>query len=480
MALARKIAYNIIASSASKIFSTFLALIAIGFVTRYLGKDGFGNYATVLAFLSFFSAISDLGLNPISTREISRSGADENKIIGNIFCLRIISSFIIIALSPIIINFFNYPKEVERGILIIAVSFLFSSSYQVLNGIFQKNLAMDKVALGEFFGKVIQVTAVIIAVKFNLGFDWIIGSLLIAMIVNFLIIFLWSRKYLKFSMQFDFLYWKKFLKQSLPIGISAIITFIYFKMDTILLSVMKTNADVGIYNAAYKVLENITFFPAMIAGLVLPIMSHSIFTDRKKFEEISNKTFKFFIILTVPLIVGTLFLSEKIIAIIGGAEFSASAPILRILVFALAFIFFGHFFNTILIVGNAQKKLMYVLAIVAVFNVILNLFLIPRFSYFAAASVSVFTEMLVVAFTMYLTIKIVKYFPKMEKLFGIFVSGIFMAVFLFFFGNSNFLISSIGSVAVYLIALWLFKTVTAQEILSIINKKGIQNYEGLS
>jgi len=270
------------------------------------------------------------------------------------------------------------------------------------------------------------------------------------------------------------------LKQSLPIGISAIITFIYFKMDTILLSVMKTNADVGIYNAAYKVLENITFFPAMIAGLVLPIMSHSIFTDRKKFEEISNKTFKFFIILTVPLIVGTLFLSEKIIAIIGGAEFSASAPILRILVFALAFIFFGHFFNTILIVGNAQKKLMYVLAIAAAFNVILNLFLIPRFSYFAAASVSVFTEMLVVAFTMYLTIKIVKYFPKMEKLFGIFVSGIFMAVFLFFFGNSNFLISSIGSVAVYLIALWLFKTVTAQEILSIINKKGIQNYEGLS
>jgi O-antigen/teichoic acid export membrane protein len=77
MAVARKIAYNVAAGTVSKILQTILALVSIGFITRYLGTSGFGNYATVLAFLSFFASIADLGLYSISTREISREGADE-------------------------------------------------------------------------------------------------------------------------------------------------------------------------------------------------------------------------------------------------------------------------------------------------------------------------------------------------------------------------------------------------------------------
>ena len=70
MVIARKIAYNVLVSSVSKILSTALALAAIGFIARR-GTGEFGDYATVLAFLSFFSAVSDLGLYQFSTREIS-------------------------------------------------------------------------------------------------------------------------------------------------------------------------------------------------------------------------------------------------------------------------------------------------------------------------------------------------------------------------------------------------------------------------
>lgn len=479
MVIARKIAYNVLASSLSKILATVLALISIGFITRYLGKEGFGNYATVLAFLSFFAAISDLGLYHIATREISRTGADEKKIIGNIFSIRLLSAAAILALAPLFAWVFPYPPEVKRGIVIMAASFIFSSGYQVLNGIFQKNLAMDRVVFGELIGKFIQTTFIILAVKMNLGFDWIMASLLGYMIISFSIIFKWSRKYLKFTPQFDLVYWKKFLKESLPMGVVAIITFCYFKMDTILLSVIKGGSDVGIYNAAYKVIENITFFPAMVIGLVLPIMSKNIFTDRKEFENVSNKTFKFFVLLVVPLIVGTLFLSDGIINLIGGAGFAESGRVLQILVFALAFIFFGHFFNAILIVGNLQKKLMYVLGCAAVINIILNLWLIPKFSYSAAAAVSVLTELLVVIFAFCLTFRNIKYFPKLEKLPNIFFAGLLMALFLFLFSEINFFLRALGSVVLYVILLWFLKAIKTSEITSIISKKGVEEYEEL-
>jgi O-antigen/teichoic acid export membrane protein len=479
MVIARKIAYNVVISSVSKVLSTILALVAIGFITRYLGKEGFGNYATVLAFLSFFAAISDLGLYYIVTREISRAGADEEKILGNIFSIRLLSSLVIFLFSPIIILFFSYPKEVNEGIIIVAASLLFSSSYQILNGVFQKNLAMDRVAIGELIGKIIQVTVIILAVKAKLSFAWIITALLFNMIVSFGVIFFLAKKYVRIHLRFDFDYWKIFLKESIPMGIATIITFAYFKMDTILLSVMKSSSDVGIYNAAYKILENITFFPAMIVGLVMPIMAHTIFTNRERFEYISNKTFKVLVVLVVPLVVGTLFLADDIIHLIGGAGFVESGQVLRILIFALAFIFFGQFFNTLLIVGNLQKKLMWTLSIAAIINIVLNLIFIPKFSYTAAAYISVITESVVVLLTAYMTIKKLKYIPSLGKIPQIVLAGTMMAVSFFFFEGYNFFISTVASSIVYFVSLWLFKAIETSELTSLISKKGVQEYDEL-
>ncbi|OGI15602.1 MAG: hypothetical protein A2Z52_01235 [Candidatus Moranbacteria bacterium RBG_19FT_COMBO_42_6] len=476
MLVARKIAYNVLVSSISKVLSTILALVSIAFITRYLGKEGFGNYATVLAFLSFFAAVADLGLYSISTREISKEGSDEKKIMGNIFALRMVSSLAILILAPIIVSFFPYPPEVKAGIIVVAFSFIFSSGYQVLNGVFQKNLAMDKVAIAELTGKIFQVAFIVLAIRMDWGFQWIIASLLFNMAISFLIVYLWSKKYLRFSIQFDLNYWKKFLKESTPIGIAAVITFAYFKMDTILLSLMKTGADVGIYNAANKVLENITFFPAMIIGLIFPLMAKYIFTDKKRFLEISNKTFKVFIILIVPLIIGISFLANGIIMLIGGGEFVEAAAVLRILAFSLALIFFGNFFNSVLIAGNLQKKLMMILGFAAVVNIISNLVFIPRYSYFAAAYISVLTEFLVVVLGFYLSVKKIGYFPKTEKLPGILVAGAAMAAFLFLFRGKNFIFLLLTSSLVYFLLLWVFKAIGTEEIRSLISKKGVQEY----
>lgn len=479
MAVARKIAYNVAFSSIAKILSTVLALVSIGFITRYLGKEGFGSYATVLAFLSFFSAFFDLGLYSISTREISRPGADEEKIMSNIFSLRIISSLFVLILAPAVVFFFPYPEEVERGILIMAASFIFSSAYQVLNGVFQKNLAMDKVAISELIGKVIQVVVVIAAVKLNLGMDWIFASLLFYMIASFCMVYLWSKKYIQLKISFDISYWKSFLKESYPMGISAIITFAYFKMDTILLSLIKSNSEVGIYNAAYKVIENITFFPAMIIGLILPIMSQNIFQNKERFKDVSNKTFKVFAVLALPLVIAVIFLSGGIINLIGGAGFAESAGVLQILVFALALIFFGHFFNAIMIAANLQKKLMYILGLAAFLNIASNLFVISKYSYLGAAYTSVFTELFVVAVTAYFVAKKINYLPKMEKIFGFLFSGFLMAGFLFFFQDLNFFFLAFGSAGLYVLSLWFFNVITTEEIKSLISKKGVSEYESI-
>lgn len=468
MVIARKIAYNVIINAVAKVLSTVVALVGIGFITRYLREDGFGNYATVIAFFSFFGSLADLGLYNVATREISRVGADEDEIMGNVFSLRIASSIIVFLMSPLVVIFLPYTHEVKMGIIIAAAAFVFSSTYMVLNGIFQKNLAMYKVAGAELIGKLIQLLIIILAFKYNLGFNAVISSLLVYMIFNFFVVFALSRRYLRFKMRVNLSYWKKFLKESFPMGVSVMVTFLYFKADTIMLSVMKSSADVGIYNAAYKIIENITFFPAMIIGLIFPLMSRFIFSDKKNFERISNETVKVFSILVVPLVVGTIFLAGDVIRIIGGTGFAESANILRILIFALALIFYGHFFNSILLAGNLQKKLMIILSFCAGFNIIANLILIPYYSYKGAAITSVITELLVVILTAYLVVKNINYKPKIENWARILFSGLIMALFLFIFKDMNFLFLALGSSIIYFILLWITKVISAKEIINIV------------
>jgi O-antigen/teichoic acid export membrane protein len=310
-------------------------------------------------------------------------------------------------------------------------------------------------------------------IREDLGFIGILSAFLVSAFVNFFLVFWASRKYLSFRISFNWTEWKSLLKESLPMGISVFVTFLYFKMDTIFLSILKGSADVGIYSVAYKVIENLTFFPAMAIGLIFPLLSRFIFTNHKEFESIANKTFKIFLILVVPLVIGSFFLAEEITRIIGGEGFSGSGSVLRILAFALGFIFFGNFFNNILIAGGLQKKMMWILSGCAIFNISFNLILIPLFSYRGAAFTSVATELMVTLLTFWVVKKNLNYTPKVVEWTRIAFSGIVMAAALFLLRGTNlFLAASIGT-TLYFLFLWTMNTITNDELRSIFSSRPV-------
>lgn len=472
MALARKIAYNVVFNSILKVFTTVaLALFSIRLITGYLGKEGFGDYTTILAFFALFAAIADLGIGYMTAREISREGADEERILGRVASLRLLSATALFLITPLFLFFFSYPLQVKIGIWIASGAVIFSSFSLFLNGIFQKNIAMDRVALVEFFGKLFQVAFIFLVVAFDLGFLAIVSGLLVSLSFNAGMAFYLSRKYAKFSFSIDTAYWKDFLRDSFPLGVTALITFFYFKMDAILLSIIQGSAAVGVYGVAYKVMENLTFFPAMLAGLILPLLSRHIFSDREKFKEIADTTFRVFFIIVMPIVVGGIFFSSDIIRIVSGTGFEESVLVLELLMLSLAFIFFGHYFNMILIVGNLQKKLMVALGVVAVFNILLNLVLIREYSFLGAAVTSVLTEFLVVLFTGTIVARFLGYRPAFGKIWRAVLSAGIMAAFLFFAEPLPFLVAGFLSVVVYLVSLWFFRAVTSEEIAELFTKK---------
>jgi O-antigen/teichoic acid export membrane protein len=471
VSISRKVAYNVVASSISKILSTLAALIGIGLITRYLGQDGFGIYATALTFLSFFGALGDWGVYQTATREISRPKSKEGEIMSNAIGIRLTISLLIVLITPIVVLILPYPTELKIAIFIIALSYIFSSFYQILNGLFQKRLMMDRVTFAELIGKIIQVILIYVGIKLDLGFYFIVGTLLVNMIINFSIVAFLARKFIRLRPKVDKIYWKNFLKQSLPVGLSVAVTFLYFKAGIILLSLLRPASDVGIYSAAHKVIENITFFPSMIVGLTMPMFAYNIFHKREKFEFLANKNLKVFFILTIPLVIGGWFLAEDIISIIIGPDFGPSAKVLKIIIFALAFIFFGNLFSNILVVAKLQKYLLAILSICAIFNLTLNLIFIPRFSYLATAYISTITELMVAVLTCLVIVFKLKYLPHFSKATSIILSGFLMAIYLWHFDGRNFFFLFFSSSLIYLAGLIILKAISKKELLSLIKKE---------
>ena len=471
MNLTQKIALNASVSSAARVVELAISLVIIGLITRFLGESGFGDYATILAFVYIFTVFADLGLYSIVVREISREGADEEKIINNALTLRMAAGLIILGSAYFVSLFFPYSSQVQIGIAITAAGFWFLSNCQVLMGLFQKYLRLDKVALAELAGRIIQLAAVWIVIYYpaeifgDTPLYGIVSALALGAILNFLIILYFTSGYLKLKPRFNFSYWKYLLKQSFSLAVSAILVMIYFKLDTIFLSVMKTSESVGIYSLSYKILESLIFFPAMVVGLTMPLMSKTFSADRQKFYSIVQRTLNFLVVIIVPLVVGTLFASEKIIRLVGGAEGFADSPmVLNILVFAIAMIFLGALFSNVIIAANKQKFLAQIYFLGAVVNVIANFIFIPKYSYYGAAATTVLTELLVTALMIAVIIKTVKYIPSFKIFFkALFASGA-MALALYYSADLNIFYLLILAAVVYFPTLYLIGGISKDEI----------------
>jgi len=471
MTVFKRIAYNTIFSAGARIIAVGLSLFSLAIIARYLGKEGFGDYSLILSFLYIFNILADLGLYSLMTREISRPQADEKKVASNIFTLRIVALLIFLILASALIWFFPYTQRVKIGTLVASFSYLFLSAAQVLMGIFQKYLKIDKAGVADVFGRLTQLGVVIVLVHFRLGFFWFLIALNISCFVNLLLNFIFARKYVVFGLSFDFSYWKKIIKEAIPIAASIVLTLVYFKFDTIFLSLKFINrsslspiSDVGIYNIAYKVLEGLIFFPSMFVGLIMPMLSRFAFIDKEQFKKTLQKTFDVLIIFMVPTVIGIFVLSLPIVLLIGGKEFLASASVLKILSLAIGLIFLGNLFGASIIALNKQKTGAYIYLIGMIFNIITNVIFIPKYSYFGAAWTTVATELLVTLLMAILVFKEINYFPALDIILKSLLAGAVLFLFLQIFRNHNmFLLIGAGAM-VYFVFLYLIKGITKEEI----------------
>ncbi len=470
MSLTRKVAYNTIVQVVGKVVTTALSLVLVGYLTRYLGVAGYGQYTTIFAYVSFWAVLADFGFFWVLVRELAKPGADKQYIFNNVFTLKIIFTLVVFCLSAII-GFFvpQYPWIIKIGILIVSISWIWMSLNSTYVGLFQSQLEMYKSVISEVVSRIILLAILLIFIKLNVGLDKILLAYILGNFANFFVSYLLGRKHIKYGLGLDFKFWKIILIESLPLALLSFIGIIHFKMDTVILSIMKGSLDVGIYGVPYKILEIIILLPGIFIGNVFPILTKYYHEHDNRLNDSIQKSFDFLIMLALPIVAGLIILAWPIINLVAGTSYLYTSTItlfgldfpaprlLIILAFSIGISFILNIFSNLLTVIGKQFKQLVPMAIITLINLTLNIIFIRYYSYVAAALVNCFTGLLMLIWWSKLSHKYLNFKLNYSIAAKAFLATIIMSIGLYFLRNINILFSVIAGIIIYFLIGYILK-----------------------
>lgn len=397
MSLARSVGRNTAVQFVGKIVGTVLGVITAAIIQRYLKPEGYGSYTAAMAYVSFFSVVADLGLYLILIRELNKPGTNASQAVGNMLGLRWTSAIIILVGSALISWFLPfYSPAVKSAIQIGALSFIAVAGTQLLVAVFQTHLQTLWVTIAEVSGRVVLL-GLVIAVTFMSGsLNWLMAAVAVGSLVNLGLMLISAKKYVELRPRFEFAYWRTIIRDTLPVSISIVLSLIYFKADTILLNVFnKGNYAVGLYGAAYKVLEILITFPTIFVGLILPSLGRTFSSDDKPgFIRVFQRSFEILTILATPILVGGWILSTEILVAIGKQDYAPASGVLRLLLIAVTMSFLNSLSAHTITIINRQRQMVWGYLTVAAVGLITYISLIPSMSYTGAAIGTILTETL--------------------------------------------------------------------------------------
>lgn len=417
MSTSKALAQNAALQIAGKATATILGVLTVAVLARYLGVEGYGQLTIILTFLSIFAVIVDFGLTLTTVQMISEKEANEEEILGNLMSLRIISAVLFLALAPVIALLFPYDDIIKMGIAIGAVSYLFGSTAQMMIGVFQKRLMMGRAVTAELLNRSLVFLGALFAPFFGLSLVGILMIFVVGNALQLLTILIFTSKLVKVGLKFNSKVWKTILIRSWPIGASIFFNLIYLRGDILFLSLYRSEAEIGIYGAAYKVVDVITVVPVMYMGLILPILIVKWSAKSKiDFNKFMQDTFDFMSVLALPFAFGAIAVGVPVMELIAGKEFSEAGLVLAVLGPAAAIVFFGAFFGHTIVAINKQKPMVWGYFAVAVLTVIGYMVFIPTHGIWAAAWMTLAAEVLITIVTAIVVIKVSKFKPKLLML----------------------------------------------------------------
>jgi O-antigen/teichoic acid export membrane protein len=392
---------NVAVTTGTLVGARVIALVAgiatITLASRYLGLSHFGALTTAMAYASLFALLTDLGLSTVATREIARDPTRERHVLGNVLGMGLLvsaaSAGIGVALMEAI-----YPgaanAATREAIVILLVQVFAAPFTAATRAFFAARQRGYLIAAGDLALAVGMAAFTAIAVAGHLGFRAVVIAITGGYVLQAVVmmgIALANGVRIGFNRRAGI----ALVVLAVPLAGTLLINYLYFRLDVLLLSWMKSDADVARYGLAYRVLEGLMVLPGYLMLALFPTIARNE-DDKSRLSVTIGSALTVLEAIGVPLSALVAIFSPQIVVLLGGHKYASAAPVLAILSLALFLSYVNGVFGNALMAMGRQRRLFWLAAATLVVNVVVNLALIPPLGPNGAAIAVVISEVVAV------------------------------------------------------------------------------------
>lgn len=384
-----------------KVITSISTIIILGIVTRAYGTVGTGILTLTLAYLGFFNLAADFGLNAHILPELFKKdfSLTWQKLLG----LRIVWSALLSALAILIVFVWPVTTHIEQtslfrqSVILGAVMIIASGIFVTATAFFQSRLRYDLNVFAIILGALATLGLTVFLVQLNtLPSNLILGYVLSGF-VSCIFALAFVRRFVQNILPIiDFAFIKKIFLQSWALSLTLILNTVYFRLDVFILTSIKSFSEVGVYNVAYQIFQNVLVVPSFIMNSFYPIMLKDYSSNLQKFSaNLTKAVFGMFALALASTFITLVFAPPLINIITGSSDFAGSTASLQILSLSFPAFFITAVLMWAMIVLRKYKTMLTIYFIGLIFSVVLNIVFIPRYSYFGASWVTVVSEYLI-------------------------------------------------------------------------------------
>lgn len=397
---------------AMQVLNLLFPIFAIPYTTRLFGPEILGEVNFANSIVQYFILIATAGIPVYATREIAKARDNPNllrKKFKEITILQVI--FTLVSLVMYFIVIFSVPRfksyisvYIFLGLQVLSYAFNF---VWFLQGIEKYRYA----AIATFISKLVNVILIFTLLRKREDFYIYAFITGITLVINAAINMICTFNLLKCfnsseKLEVNYESVKAHIYFILVFFLSNIAVKIYTAMDQTMLGLLDSSESVAYYSMSIKLEKVVVSLITSMAVVMIPRISNSIknneIEDVKKYVAMS---ISIVYLIAIPAVFGVLAIGEEIVPIFLGEEFLQSINVFKLVSSLFLIIGLSNVFGMqIMIPYGKEKKFTIILSSAAIINFIVNLILIPKFSYYGATFATILAE-LVVTVWMYIEVK---------------------------------------------------------------------------
>jgi O-antigen/teichoic acid export membrane protein len=402
-AVPQRIARNALVRSGGEIVAKVASLLFFVTMARELGREGFGAFMFALGLTGTLLFAAGFGTDELTARDTARDRSRAARYLADVGALKAVSTTVLLGVAIIVVNLGDFSADSRAAVVIVGVGVAVETIARTWYAIFQAHERLELISLSLVLQRTATAAVGIAVLKAGGG---VVASAVIytgGALLGLALSELSVRRLVGRRPRPEPRHWPGLVRTSFPIGVAAVLFILLMRLDVTVLSFIAGEAEVGIYAAAYRLVESTQFIAWAITGATMPWLSRATSTEGDRGlargYELGLKGMNGVL---MPISLVFVLYAKPLIEVLYGPAFAPAVLPLQLLGLTGALYGMQSYASSTLIARDSPTVFARLVAVVVVINLAGNALAIPSYGADGAAAVSLGSTAILAAASVWL------------------------------------------------------------------------------